>query len=48
MTIHHFEKEGSQPRRATLDVVRRAFEKAGVEFIDENGVRLRKPPKQKR
>jgi hypothetical protein len=52
MTIHQFEKEGSQPRRATLDVVRRAFEKAGVEFIDDNGggpgVRLRKPPKQKR
>jgi transcriptional regulator with XRE-family HTH domain len=52
MTIHKFEKEGGQPRRATLDVVRRAFEKAGVEFIDENGggpgVRLRKPPKQKR
>jgi hypothetical protein len=37
MTIHQFEKEGSQPRRATLDVVRRAFEKAGVEFIDANG-----------
>jgi hypothetical protein len=36
----------SQPRRATLDVIRRAFESAGVEFIDENGggpgVRLRK------
>jgi hypothetical protein len=52
MTIHQFEKEGSQPRQATLDVVKRAFEKAGVEFIDENGggpgVRLRKPPKQKR
>ena len=36
----------SQPRRATLDVIRRAFELAGVEFIDENGggpgVRLRK------
>jgi hypothetical protein len=32
-----------------LDVVRRAFEKAGVEFIDENGggagVPLRKPAK---
>ena len=52
MTIHQFEKDGSQPRRATLDVVRRAFEKAGVEFIDENGggpgLRLRKAPKQKR
>ena len=44
MTIHQFEKEGSQPRRATLDVVRRAFEKAGVEFIDGElpGVRPRK------
>ena len=41
----------SEPRRATLDVIRRAFEKAGVEFIDENGggpgVRLRKPAKGK-
>ena len=52
MTIHHFEKEGSEPRRATLEVIKRAFEKAGVEFIDENGggpgLRLRKPTKQKR
>ena len=51
MTIHQFEKEGSQPRRATLDVVRRAFELAGVEFIDENGggpgVRLRKSAKER-
>jgi hypothetical protein len=33
------------PRRATLDALRPAFEAAGVEFIDENGggpgVRLR-------
>ena len=46
MTIHQLEKDGSQPRRATLEVVRRALEAAGVEFIDENaggaGVRLRK------
>jgi transcriptional regulator with XRE-family HTH domain len=46
MTIHQFEKPGSQPRRATLAAVRGAFEKAGVEFIEENGggagVRLRK------
>jgi transcriptional regulator with XRE-family HTH domain len=52
MTIHQFEREGSQPRRATLEVVKRALEKAGVEFIDENGggpgVRLRKPTKQRR
>ena len=49
MTVNQFEKEGSRPRRATLDVVRRAFEKAGVEFIEENGggpgVRLRKSTK---
>jgi hypothetical protein len=51
MTIHQFEKEGGKPRRATLDVVQRAFEKAGVEFIDENGggpgVRLRKRAQKK-
>ena len=51
MTIHQFEKEGSQPRRATLEVVRRAFENASVEFIDENGgdpgVRLRKAGKER-
>ena len=51
MTIHQLEKDGSQPRRATLDVVRRAFELAGVEFIDENGggpgVRLQKSGKEK-
>jgi hypothetical protein len=28
----------SQLRRATLDVIRRAFEAAGVEFIDENAI----------
>jgi transcriptional regulator with XRE-family HTH domain len=46
MTVHQLEKEGTQPRRATLDVIRRALEAAGVGFIDENGggpgVRLRK------
>ena len=46
VTVHQFEAGLSQPRRATLDVIRRAFESAGVEFIDENGggpgVRLRK------
>ena len=43
--------ENSIRRRATLDVVRRAFESAGVEFIDENGggpgVRLRKRQRAK-
>ena len=45
VTVHQFEAGLSQPRRATLDVIRRAFEAAGVEFINENGggagVRLR-------
>jgi predicted transcriptional regulator len=46
VTVHQLEAGTSQPRRATLDVIRRAFESAGVEFIDEDGggpgVRLRK------
>ena len=45
VTVHQLEAGISQPRRATLDVIRRAFEREGVEFIDENGggpgVRLR-------
>jgi transcriptional regulator with XRE-family HTH domain len=52
MTIHQFEKEGTQPRRATLEVVKRAFENAGVEFIDENGggpgVRLKRAKRETR
>lgn len=46
MTVHQLEKDGSQSRRATLEVVQRALESAGIEFIEENGggagVRLRK------
>jgi hypothetical protein len=46
VTVHQVEAGLSQPRRATLEVIRRAFESAGVEFIEENGggpgVRLRK------
>jgi transcriptional regulator with XRE-family HTH domain len=46
VTIRQLEAGGKEPRHATLDVVRRALEAAGVEFIDENGggpgVRLRK------
>jgi transcriptional regulator with XRE-family HTH domain len=45
VTVRQLEAGLTEPRRATLDVVRRAFESAGVEFIDENGggpgVRLR-------
>lgn len=47
VTIRQLEAGAHEPRRATLDVVRRALEAAGIEFIDENGggagVRLRKP-----
>ena len=42
----------AQPRRATLDIIRRAFEAAVIEFIDENGggpgIRFRKGPQKKR
>jgi hypothetical protein len=30
VTVHHYESGVSQPRRATLDVIRRVFESAGV------------------
>jgi transcriptional regulator with XRE-family HTH domain len=47
VTVRQLEAGTHEPRRATLDVIRRALESAGVEFIDENGggagVRLRKP-----
>src|SRR3954454_2299384 len=46
VTVRQLEAGVTDPRRATVEVVRRAFEGAGVEFIDENGggpgVRLRK------
>jgi predicted transcriptional regulator len=46
VTIHQLEAGTSEPRRSTLDVIRRCLEAGGVEFIDENGggagVRLRK------
>jgi transcriptional regulator with XRE-family HTH domain len=52
VTVHQLEAGISQPRRATLEVIRRAFEIAGVEFIDENGggpgVRLSKRQRVKR
>ncbi|WP_036286391.1 DNA-binding transcriptional regulator [Methylosinus sp. PW1] len=46
VTVRQFEASASQPRNATLDVLQRALEAAGVIFVDENGegagVRLRK------
>jgi transcriptional regulator with XRE-family HTH domain len=51
VTVHQLEARLSRPRRATFDVIRRALEAAGVEFIDENGggpgVRLRKRQRKK-
>jgi transcriptional regulator with XRE-family HTH domain len=37
VTVRQFEGGASQPRNATLDVLQRALESAGVEFIAENG-----------
>jgi transcriptional regulator with XRE-family HTH domain len=51
VTVHQLEAGTSEPRRATLEVIRRAFERAGVEFIEGNGagegVRFRKSKKRK-
>ena len=53
-TIRRAELKESETALTTANdlAIRRALEAAGVEFIDENGggpgVRLRKPPKQKR
>ena len=45
-TIVDFERGAREPRDVTLDALKRALEKAGVEFIEENGggpgVRLKK------
>jgi transcriptional regulator with XRE-family HTH domain len=40
LTVRNFEAEKTSPTRATLDVIQRAFERAGVEFIGESGVCL--------
>jgi transcriptional regulator with XRE-family HTH domain len=51
VTVRQLEAGIHEPRRATLDVVRRCFEAAGIEFIDENGggpgVRSKKPHKKR-
>jgi transcriptional regulator with XRE-family HTH domain len=46
-TVRQFEQGGSATRLATSDVLRRALESAGAEFIAENGsvcVHYRKDP----
>ena len=51
VTVRQLEAGTHEPRRATLDVIKRALVDAGVDFIDENGggpgVRLRKAAKGK-
>jgi transcriptional regulator with XRE-family HTH domain len=51
VTVRQVEAGLTEPRRATLAVVRQAFERAGIEFIDENGggpgVRLSKRQRAK-
>jgi predicted transcriptional regulator len=46
VTVRQFEAGAVQARNSTLDVIQRALEAAGVEFIAENGggpgLRLRK------
>ena len=50
VTVRQLEAGTHQPRHATLQVVRRCLEAAGVEFIDENGggagVRFRQPERE--
>jgi len=51
VTVRQFEAGAHDTRRATLEVIARAFKDAGVEFIDENGwgpsLRLRKRHQKK-
>ncbi|MDQ6868823.1 MAG: hypothetical protein M3178_10620 [Pseudomonadota bacterium] len=42
LTIRNFEGGRTAPNPATLTVLRLAFEKAGIEFLDDDGVKLRK------
>ncbi len=47
-TILRFERELSSPVHSTREVLRRAFEAAGLEFIADTGVNIRKPQNGKR
>ena len=52
VTVRQFEAGLNEPRRATLEVIKRALEAAGIEFIQENGggpgVRLQKRQRARR
>lgn len=37
VTVRQFEGDKGSPRKATVAVIERALEQAGVEFIPENG-----------
>ncbi|WP_454684877.1 helix-turn-helix domain-containing protein [Ancylobacter moscoviensis] len=38
VTVRQLEAGSSQPRRATMDVLRQAFESAGIQFLDNGDV----------
>jgi hypothetical protein len=42
-SIVGFEKGTSAPRSVTVVALRRSLEKAGIEFLDGQGVRLKQP-----
>ena len=42
-TIADFEREATRPYPRTLAAIQRALEAAGVEFLPDNGVRLKRP-----
>jgi DNA-binding transcriptional regulator YiaG len=46
VTVRNFENEKSTPQRASLAMMQRALEDAGVEFTngDQPGVRMRRAP----
>jgi DNA-binding XRE family transcriptional regulator len=43
LTIRNFEGGRTTPNPATMIVLRLAFEKAGIEFLDGDGVKLTTP-----
>ena len=43
-TVVDFERGARSPIHSTLDVLRRALEAAGIEFLDGDGVRLKVRP----
>lgn len=40
-SIGNIESGNTQPRESTLHLIRKAFEDAGIEFLPDNGVRMR-------